>query len=159
MAVAKQSEVRGLLVPLQGGRLVLPDSVILQVLTGGEIVAVENSPSWMLGIVTWQKRKIPVISFELASNQGFSNEEGARILVLKSVNNIEKMPFYAVVISGIPHPVRINAENISAVENRHSTSPMIQDDVLIEGEPVSIPNVEAVEEMLISQFGLFTPAA
>ena len=32
---------------------------------------------------------------------------------------------------------------------------LILNEVLVEGEPTSIPNIEAVEEMLFNQYGLF----
>jgi chemosensory pili system protein ChpC len=148
-------EVRGLLIPLQGMRLVLPDSVILQILTGGDIVPLGEAPSWMLGILTWQKRRIPVVSFELAANQQYERAADPRIMVLKALNNIEKMPFYAITLAGIPRPFRINEENITVMESASRSSPLILNEVLVEGEPTSIPNIEAVEEMLFNQYGLF----
>jgi chemosensory pili system protein ChpC len=148
-------EVRGLLIPLQGMRLVLPDSVILQILTGGDVVPLEEAPSWMLGILTWQKRRIPVVSFELAANQQYERAADPRIMVLKALNNIEKMPFYAITLAGIPRPFRIKEENITVMESASRSSPLILNEVLVEGEPTSIPNIEAVEEMLFNQYGLF----
>lgn len=148
-------QVRGLSIPLQGVRLVLPDSVILQISTGTEISPVENAPSWLLGTIVWHKRNIPVLSFEMASNQKYEQEENPRVLVLKSINSIKKMPFYAFTLSGIPQPLRVSNENLSEVENASSSSPVILNEVLVDGEPVSIPNLDALEEMLISQYDLF----
>lgn len=152
-------EVRGLVIPLQGIRLVLPDSVILQILSSSDIVPLEGAPSWLLGNVTWQKRIIPVISFEIASNHQYQEMYQPRIMVLKSVNNIDKMPFYAITLAGIPHPARLKEENIAVMENAVSTTPAILSEVLVEGEPTVIPNIDALEEMLISQYGVFAQEA
>ena len=155
MAAEALKEVRSLVLPLQGLQLVLPDSVILQIIGSSEIIPIADAPSWMLGVITWQKRTIPVLSFEKAANYQYEQEQDPRILVLKSLNNIEKMPFYAITLTGIPHPIRLNAENVSVVENASNTSALILNEALVEGEPISIPNVEALEEMLFSQYGLF----
>ena len=159
MAVEAVKEVRSLVMPLQGLQLVLPDSVVLQIIGSSEITPVPDAPSWMLGVITWQKRVIPVLSFEKAANYQYTQEQDPRILVLKSLNNIEKMPFYAITLTGIPHPIRLNEGNLSVVENAGSTSALILNEALVEGEPISIPNVEALEEMLISQYGLFGQSA
>lgn len=148
-------QIRGLIIPLQVGRLILPDSMIVQILTGAEISPVSDAPTWLLGTTVWQKRSIPVTSFELASNQQYNPIQQPRLLVLKSINNIEKMPFYAITLASIPRPVQVTGENMTAVENAGPSSPVILNEVLVDGEPTSIPNLDALEDILISQYGLF----
>lgn len=149
-------EVRSLQVPLDGMNLVIPDSVILQILNAEDISGIPDSPKWLIGVVEWQKHKIPVISFETAAGRKHDESQSShRLLVIKSLANIEKMPFYAVSISGIPHPVRVNDENIGAVENATNVAPVILSEVLVYGEQSSIPNFDVLEEMLISQESLF----
>ena len=97
------------------------------------------------------------MSFEIAANYQYEEMYQPRILMLKSVNHIEKMPFYAMTLADIPHPLRLNEENISLVENAAASSPLILSEVLVEGEPTVIPNIDALEEMLISQYGIFAP--
>jgi len=154
MAV-EAKQVRGLSIPLQAIRLILPDSMIVQIVTGAEISSMANAPTWLLGTTVWQKRIIPAISFEVAANQQYDPIEDPRLLVLKSINNIEKMPFYAITLAGIPRPTRASGENMSAVENASLSSPVILNEVLIDGEPTSIPDLDVLEEMLISQYDLF----
>ena len=153
--VEEVKQVRGLAIPLQGVRLVLPDSIILQIFSGAEINPLDNAPSWLLGNFVWQKHLIPALSFEIASNQQFKETAAPRVLILKSINNVEKMPFYAIVLADIPKPLRLSDENLTAVENASPSSPVILNEVLIDGEPMSIPNLDALEEMLISQYDLF----
>lgn len=151
----ESKEVRGLLIPLSGVRLVLPDSIVLQVLMSASLTKYDDAPNWLIGALEWQKRTIPALSFELASGYGRSNTDTSRMLVVKSLNNIEKMPFYAIFLSGIPHPVNLNDDNLSVMEEAGISSPLILNQVLIEGEAASIPNLDALEEMLMSQYGLF----
>ena len=162
MARKAIKEVRGLSIYLQGISLVLPDSVVLQILPSADISPVDNAPTWLLGTINWHKLTVPVLSFEAASNHQYNPMEDPRVMVLKSINNIQVMPFYAIPLSGIPKPARMNEENITVVENASPSSPLILNEALFDGEPVSIPNLDALEEMLISQHHLFaeeTPVA
>jgi len=155
MAGKAIKEVRGLSIPLQGINLILPDSIIVQIVTGADITPLEAGPDWLLGTISWQKRSIPTLSFEMAASSQYEAIENPRVVVLKSINNIEKMPFYGLPLYDIPKPARVNKENISVVENATQASPVILNEVLVDGEPVSIPNLDVLEEMLISQYGLF----
>jgi len=150
-AKAHNKEVRGLQIPLCGMNLVLPDSVILQVLAAKEYSDIPEGPKWLQGMVEWQKHLIPVISFEMAAGRNFEKPAEMRLLLLKSLANKEKLPFYAFFLSGIPHPVRFDEENISAVEHSNISSPLIHTEVLIYGEQANIPNLDVLEEMLMSQ--------
>lgn len=152
-------EVRALQVPLEGINLIIPDSIILQVLNSKDIMSIPDGPKWLIGMVDWQKRKIPIISFEAAAGRQYEESQYSRLLVIKSLNNIEKMPFYAIFLSAIPHPIRLNEENISAVENVTNVAPVILSEVLVYGEQSSIPNFDVLEEMLMDQESLFKEAA
>lgn len=147
------TQIRGLLIPLQGSRLVVPNSLVVQILSDVAITSLSGAPTWMMGTVIWQRRIIPALSFELVSNRQYQLPENPMALVLKSINKIESLPFYAIMLSGIPHPKQLNDENISAVEHAHSSSPFILNEVLVDGEPTSIPNLDALEEMLAKQYG------
>ena len=159
MARKAIKEVRGLSIFLQGLSLVLPDSIVLQILPSADVSPVDNAPTWLLGTINWHKLTVPVLSFESASNHQYNPMEDPRMMVLKSINNIQKMPFYAIPLSAIPKPARMNEENITVVENASPSSPLILNEVLLDGEPASIPNLDALEEMLISQHDLFAEEA
>ncbi len=148
-------EVRGLIVPLEGMRLVLPDSIVLQVLTSVDLESFDNAPNWLLGSLEWQKRRLPLLSYEVASSYSDRSVETNRVLILKSMNYIDRVPFYAITLSGIPHPAVLNDANLQEVASAGASSPLILNQILVEGEPASIPNLDALEEMLMSQYGLF----
>ncbi len=147
----EEEEVKGLQVPLDHISLILPDSVVVQILVAKEYMDINEGPGWLMGMVEWQNRFIPVLSFEMASGRDFSKPKDMRLIVLKSLNDYEKIPFYALFLSAIPHPVRFTNENLSAVENANSSSPLIHAEVLVYGEQSSIPNLDVLEEMLGSQ--------
>ena len=154
------AEVRGLMIQLQDISLALPNSLVVQILTGADIQSLQDAPEWLLGTTMWQSRLIPVISFEHAVGRQYNPLPHPRLLVLKSVRDIEKMPFYAIVISAIPHPVRFTEESLSTVDNPGVEPPaVVLNEVLVEGQPASIPNLDQLEEMLAGHYGLFAETA
>lgn len=137
--------------PVEGSQILLPNSVIIQIISYTRPEPVKDGPSWLIGTVNWQKRNIPVMSFEMAAGRNFNGADASssRYIIFKSLNHRDTMPFYAMVVSGIPHPERIDENNISVMENAAPASPLILNEVLVNGESASIPNLDALEEMLI----------
>lgn len=149
-------EIRGLIAPLEGLQLVVPDSIVLQIQTSVDVIPVNDAPHWLLGVTEWQERKIPLVSYEAASgHREHDNGAAERALVLKSLNHAQHMPFYAMTLTGIPRPMNLNNDNIQGVESSGTISPLVLSPVLVEGEPACIPDLDALEEMLMSQYGLF----
>jgi chemosensory pili system protein ChpC len=87
MARKAIKEVRGLSIFLQGIRLILPDSIVLQILPSADVSPVDNAPDWLLGTINWHKLTVPALSFEAASNHQYNPMEDPRMMVLKSINN------------------------------------------------------------------------
>ena len=156
----ESAEVRGLMIPLQDMSLALPNSLVVQILTGADIQSLPEAPQWLLGTTVWQSRVIPVISFEHTVGKEYQPLPHPRLLVLKSVRDIDKMPFYAIVITAIPHPVRFTEESLSTAETTAAElSAAVMNEVLVEGQPASIPDLDELEEMLAGQYGLFAESA
>jgi chemosensory pili system protein ChpC len=155
MAEEKQQAraVRCMVAPLEGSQIVVPNSVIIQIVSYSKPEPIKDGPPWLIGKVNWQKRHIPVMSFELATGKAFNPENSAssRYVIFKSLNHRDTMPFYALVISGIPHPERIEQDNISVNPTETPSSPLILNEVTINDETACIPNLDALEEMLIQQ--------
>jgi len=59
--------VRCLLIPISGGQLLLPNSVVAEVFPYNEPERVaENQPNWLLGLIDWRNQRIPLLSIEEA---------------------------------------------------------------------------------------------
>lgn len=141
-------EVRGLHIPLNGISLVLPDSVVLQVLVARNIKKIDDGPTWLVAMLDWQKRRIPLVSFEAAAGMQLSVPEEPRVIIIKSLGDREHVPFYGLILGGIPSPARFNEENLASLDSTVASSPLIRSEVLLFGEPSSIPDLDMLEEML-----------
>ena len=64
----KSVEIHCMLVPTDPEYLLLPTSVMAEVIDYGEPEPVEATPPWLLGQIEWESRQVPVFSFSALIN-------------------------------------------------------------------------------------------
>lgn len=47
-------EIRGVLIQIEGGRLLLPNATVSEVLSYADPEPIENAPDWILGSIRWR---------------------------------------------------------------------------------------------------------
>jgi len=154
-AINQSITVRSQLIPLEGMRLVLPNTSIAEVVTHQSVEEsdYDNAPVWVIGLLQWRGLKIPLLSFEQSLNfnpstiSGYLSSKSARIVVLNATTHSETLPFYAIVAQGIP---RLMALTHSAIIDapEQSDLPYIMRQTLIDANPAIIPNLEQIESEL-----------
>ena len=151
-------KLRGLLLPLEDSSLVLPNSMVLHIMNKATVEPYADAPPWLLGAVSWQKRGVPTLLFEVAAGRrrAVVCATEPRLAIIKSLNYPDKIPCYALKMSATPHPVTLDEQNISTAESPKIGSPLVHSQVSVGGEPAEVPNLDALEQMLINQLGLFT---
>lgn len=144
--------VRSQLIPLDGMYLVLPNTAIAEVISYTVPDEVDNSADWLLGHINWRGLTIPLISFEKASNDADSKPgKRSRIIVLNSVSDNDNLPFYAILAQGIPRLISLNEGSIhDAPEIESLPQHFVLRHVIIDSQPVLIPDQEAIEKAVIS---------
>lgn len=144
--------VRAQLLPLSGMQMVLPNTCIAEVISLQAIEPIKKSVDWLLGMTSWRGIHIPVISFETAN--GVSTGETSkrnRIAVLNSLDDNSELPFYAVVIQGIPKLISLKKADINAVKKPDSNLPMAKEQTIIGDETAIIPDQKKIEKLLKQQ--------
>ena len=58
-----QRDIRGVLISVSQGRLLLPNASVAEVITFSEPEPVGNAPDWMLGQIRWRGWRLPLLSF------------------------------------------------------------------------------------------------
>ena len=71
---APQRDIRGVLITVNQGRLLLPNASVAEVITFSDPEPVENAPDWLLGRSAGAAGDLPLLSFSRFA--GWSNEEG-----------------------------------------------------------------------------------
>jgi len=143
-------ELYGLLVPLASERLLLPRVTVAEVITWQAPEKTEGTPAWHLGIIQWNGRPIPVISFEAMCGQAFPAPGGrTRIAVVVAIGEQLTSGYFGVVTQGFPQLVRANADVVKSEPNHSFSdrSPIICRVRMLNESPL-IPDLLRVEEMI-----------
>lgn len=99
-----RSEIRALLAPLTEGSVLLPNSVVAEVIGWSSPNPRENAPGWLLGELDWNDWQVPVINF--ARMSGASDRDpafaGSHILIVKTLSKATGIMFIGILINGLP---------------------------------------------------------
>lgn len=106
-------EIYSLLVPLANGRLLLPRACVAEITGYQAPASMAGAPPWYLGLVQWNGRQIPLVSFEGLCRQSTPVVSArSRLVVLHALGERVDAGAYAIVAQGFPQLVRVNAEVI-----------------------------------------------
>jgi len=141
--------VRCLLLPLHTTSLLLPNTVVAEVLDDKPVEKAANMPAWMLGMLSWRGRDVPVISFEklLGSETGSETAE-RRLVVCNTLNGNSKLPFVVLEVLGIPHLTMVTNDMLEADTGEQQHEPVVQARLRLNEESVIVPNIDVMEKML-----------
>lgn len=142
-------DIRGVLISVSQGRLLLPNASVAEVITFSEPEPVENAPEWMLGQIRWRGWRLPLLSFSRFA--GWSEEEastGAKVVVLKALGGNPKLPYFAMLSQGFPRLVTVASE---ALQDSHSVKELplgIHSLVTLNGDPAAVPDLMSLELLI-----------
>lgn len=146
---APQRDIRGVLISVSQGRLLLPNASIAEVITFSDPDPVENAPAWLLGQIRWRGWRLPLLSF--ARFAGWSGEEastGAKVVVLKALGGNPKLPYFAMLSQGFPRLVTVSRD---ALLESHSVKELplgIFSMVTLNGDPAAVPDLMSLELLI-----------
>ena len=149
--MSSQRDIRGVLITVTNGRLLLPNASVAEVITYSEPEAVENAPDWLLGRVRWRGWRLPLLSFSRLA--GWSMEDGhlgAKVAVLKALGGNAKLPFFAVLSQGFPRLVTVSPDTVVADGGADDeTLPAgVQARVMLNQDSALLPDLEGIERMI-----------
>lgn len=143
-----QRDIRGVLIQVTAGRLLLPNASVAEVITYSEPEAVENAPDWLLGRVRWRGWRLPLLSFSRLA--GWSSEDGhlgAKVAVLKALGGNAKLPFFAVLSQGFPRLVTVSPAALSETARDHLPAG-IHSMVTLNDDSAAVPDLVGLERLI-----------
>jgi len=139
-----QAKILAIRLPLQDITLLLPYSMVAEVAS----LSLRTQEGGFLGSVEWRGVRIPVFSLERACNQSVDILAGrVRLVVLYGVSDPSNRPYYALVLSGMPHTESIYPAQLSVVDDAQSQDvcALLGMPTLLNGELVYIPSPQVLE--------------
>lgn len=144
-----QRDIRGVLITVTNGRLLLPNASVAEVITYSEPEAVENAPDWLLGRVRWRGWRLPLLSFSRLA--GWSQEDGhlgAKVAVLKALGGNSKLPFFAVLSQGFPRLVTVSTTTLVESHEIKELPLGVHSRVTLNDDPAAVPDLLSLELMI-----------
>jgi len=144
-------DIRGVLIQVTGGRLLLPNATIAEVMSFADPEPVANTPDWLLGRIRWRGWQLPLIAFSRLS--GIADEKGglgSKVVVLKALSGDVKAPYFALLTQGFPRLVTVSQDTVVA-DGGHDDEALpagVQARVLLNEDNALLPDLERVEAMI-----------
>ena len=143
-------ELYSLLVPLAGERLIVPRACVAEVVRYTAPKQEAGAHNWMLGIVNWNGRELPVVSFEGTLGKEVPAATGrTRIVVFTASTGQLKTGYFGAITQGFPQLVRVNRDVLlfDSTEGWPDDAPVLCRVKMINEFPL-IPDLERMEAML-----------
>jgi len=145
-------DIRGVMIQVAGGRLLLPNATIAEVMSYADPEPIEDTPDWLLGRIRWRGWQLPLIAFARLS--GIAEEQGglgSKVIVLKALGGDPKFPYFALLTQGFPRLVTVSRDTLITDTSIDEALPEgVQARVLLNENEALLPDLGHIE-VLISQ--------
>jgi chemosensory pili system protein ChpC len=143
--------VHCLLLPINNEIILLPNAAVAEIIPYATPENVHGAPDWFLGQLVWRERRLPLISFESASD-GVAGKVHAncRIAVLNTLNGNRQLPYIAILTQGLPSLQIVRPNNIQFADKPSAQRQSIQAYVNLGGTAAIIPDIDDLETRLLN---------
>lgn len=143
-------DIRGVLIPVGGERLLLPNATVAEIISYRDPDASrEDGPAWLLGSISWRQRKVPVVALETLLGGEYKGYTRGRIAVCYSLLDDNERPYLGVVSDGIPRLVRVREEDIEPLPLSEADADLpVLARLSLKGEEALIPDLARLTEMV-----------
>jgi chemosensory pili system protein ChpC len=146
MADITSREIRGLMIPGTGTKVLLPNATVAEVITYSAPEKIPNAPAWLLGRLSWRGWRLPLFSFSILSGgAGAETVSNAKVAVLKALSGNAKMPFVAMLAQGFPRLTTITPDLLIPTGDESELQPGVHAKVLVRDDHAVIPNLDQIE--------------
>lgn len=141
-------EIRSVIVPLTGMDLLIPNATIAEVASFAEPELIPGAVDWVLGTILWHGWQVPVISFTGLIDEGsHENKRGARVCILKTLINTERMPYMAILAQDHPQLTTVTEDNLEEIATE-SNPIAVAGRVQVEGRDAVIPDLDRLGHLV-----------
>jgi chemosensory pili system protein ChpC len=154
MAELTTREIRGVMIPVTGGRVLLPNATVAEVITYSVPEKIPNAPLWLLGRLSWRGWRLPLFSFAMLSGSAVEESySNAKVAVLKALGGNAKMPFVALLAQGFPRLTTVTPDLLIPTGDESAHPPGVHGHVLVRDDQAVIPNLNQIEGMIAEAMG------
>jgi len=149
MTTPTQHDIRGVLIQVAGGRLLLPNATIAEVLSYADPEPVADTPDWLLGRIRWRGWQLPLIAFSRLT--GLASESGglgSKVIVLKALGGDPKFPYFALLTQGFPRLVTVSRDGLLVDADGDALPAGVLAKVRLNEDSAFVPDLKVVEALI-----------
>lgn len=142
-------DIRGVLIQIEGARLLLPNATISEVLSFADPEPIADAPAWLLGRIRWRGWQLPLVSF--ARLAGLAEEQGglgSKVVVLKALGDDAKLAHFALLTQGFPRLVTVSRGALAADQQQGDLPDGVQVRVTLNDDAALVPDIEGIEQAI-----------
>ena len=141
--------VAGLLLPLAHGNLLLPATVVVDLLGYPENVhPAADHPDWLGGWFDWRGLSLPLVSWERLAGQSGNTGSRKRVVVCHLFASDEVASFVGLEITGLPRQLSVKEADLQARAGSADPESCILAEVRVQDSPAYMPDLDALGKIL-----------
>lgn len=150
--MAETHEIRTLLAPVDGGTVLLPGSLVAEVIDFSEPEHFDDAPFWLLGELRWNGWQVPVVDFAQLTGDGDSttNLDRARVIVVRTHTQSASINLVGFLINGLPKMRAVTAVNLVEDDDEREPVPGVFSHVTLDETPAVIPDLDGLASRIES---------
>lgn len=138
-----------MLAPTEEDVLLLPTSVLAEVIDYEEPSPMAETPPWLIGQVEWEKRQVPVFSFFALINGGDPGEISSRskIMVIKSLSESGRVPYLGVLLSDLPRMTNVKETDMKQTGDKNKSLGVFSR-IKLAGQDAIVPDLDRLTHLI-----------
>jgi chemosensory pili system protein ChpC len=147
---AETSEIKCLILPVQGRPVVLPNAAVAEIITQQDIEPCADAPPWLLGTGQWRGMHIPLVAFDsLTGERADTPQAAGRFVVVFGLEGEGAPGFYGIRIDALPRSETVDAERLQPVDGAAHPSEYIGARARLSDErQCLVPDFDALGQLL-----------
>jgi len=143
-----EPEMRCLILPLTGCRVLLPEASIEEIVNVTAPEPIKDAPAWVVGALRWQHWHVPVAAWaQLMDRADTEPVDHAVAAVVKALGGPNRMPYFGILCQQAPTMVTLAEDSIEPFESDHSQLGLLAT-VSIDGDELLIPDLERTAQLV-----------
>ena len=146
------SSLRCLIIAVQSGQIILPNSLVTEVLPFAQPLQIEKAPHWVVGAMLWRNLTTPLVSLgRLIFRVAAEADINSRIIIVNTLGNDAKLPYFGILGTSAPRPINLNRQDIIPdpdIAESELRRPGLLSWARYQDQATIIPDMEAIEAVL-----------
>lgn len=147
-------EIRGVMLPVTGARVLVPGTTMAEVITYAHPSPVAGAPQWLLGRSSWRGWNVPIVSLPVLGGTALAEPtENSRVAILKALGGNPRLPYFGILCQGFPRLTLIDADTLNVDTPDVGLPVGVSEQVELRGDTAWIPDLAIIEGLVIAALG------